>query len=686
MKTSYYSEIEGMVDFWDELGIEPNYDLNTDGVINGNLVEFKKLRSLDGGVPHHIEQLKRYLRAYNSSAKNIPSKSFLIYLNEREYIEIDNETWEQKSGQWKNPKHFKELFKNNNFIKGWIDEFSIVAYNNRFCLEKPKATKEDVKNEFMNPSILPIKPFNWDKQLKEEEHQGSIGWLHFNMNLLGNSLLKKQLGAFFTPDHCVKVSTQYIRNIIKDLNGKPYLILDRCAGTGNLERYLNADELKHLVVNTYDYTEWTTLKGLYDGRVMLIIPPTHEYRDSKGLLKNGDALSKEFNDYLLNFMKDWRKNNPNGVVIMIENPPFKADSGYLPNSGIVKSEVAENKTYIHKLMESKGIKNTKYIQNRFIWSAFNLYLEKGDHYILYSPIKYWKLHHIIDKEIKEAYLTNRGDYNTGDGGLPIIHWVNVDKNNSKIEFENTNGVSDENFIINKINNPIQELFNNIPEATSEIIAYHSCTSTDIMFGNINAQWTNYKIKDDYKGFAVDKNNILYHCPIFCAGKFDRAHTIQWFEAEVIMKSADKGLTYFKDKEFLKQCFIFTILNIQNRCKSNNDLINKSAFFQNTPCDKILKALTLNDDDNKLLKKWKDVLEEARNCDEFNPNWVYNYNQIENDMASLKIESGDYNKKGEPIMRPKYQELFDKVKYLSNELKSYYCKNILPKLYKYELLK
>ncbi|XQP55322.1 MAG: hypothetical protein ACOQNV_00935 [Mycoplasmoidaceae bacterium] len=687
MKRSYYSEIEGMVDFWDELGVTPNYDLNTDGVINGNLVEFKKLRHLDGGVPHHIAQLKRYLRAYNSAAKDIPSKSFLIYLNDGTYIEIDNETWEQKSGVWKNPKSFKEKFENNKFIKGWIDEYSIVAYNNRFCLEKPKATKEDVKNEFMNPTILPIHKFDWDKQIKTEEKQETIGWLHFNMNLLGNSLLKKQLGAFFTPDHCVKVSTEYIRNIIKSIGKKPYLIVDRCAGTGNLERYFNTEELKHLVVNTYDYTEWTTLKGLYDDRVMMIVPPTHEYRDEKGLLKNGDALSEEFDTFLRNFLNDWRKKNKNGVVIFLENPPFKADSGYLPKSGIVKSEVAENKTFIHKLMDSKGIKNAKYIQNRFIWSAFNLYLEKGDHYILYSPIKYWKLHHIMDKKIIAAYLSNRADYNTGAGGLPIIDWQNIDETNDSIVFENDNEITGVPFKIEKINKPVQELFDKIPASKSDdIIAYHSCTSTDIMFGNINAQWTNYKIKDDYKGFPIDKTNILYHCPIFCAGKFDRAHTIQWFEAEVIMKSADKGLAYYKDKEFLKQCFIFTILNIQNRCISSDTIKNQCAFGQKTKCDEILSTLILDDQDKKLLKRWQNVLEEAKNCEEYHKGWIYNYSQIENEMASKKVESGDYNKKGEPIMKPKYDELVDKIKYLADELKSYYCKKIMPKLYRYQLLK
>ena len=77
----------------------------------------------------------------------------------------------------------------------------------------------------------------------------------FQHEFIRKFIAKKQLGAFFTPDNCVKISTQYVRNAIKSIGNKPYLIVDRCAGTGNLERQLTSEELKHCVLNTYDYTE-----------------------------------------------------------------------------------------------------------------------------------------------------------------------------------------------------------------------------------------------------------------------------------------------------------------------------------------------------------------------------------------------------------------------------------------------
>lgn len=60
MLLSYNSEIQGMIDFWTELGLEPDYDLNTDGRFKGNLIEFK-LVFYD--LKKHKEQIKRYVEA-----------------------------------------------------------------------------------------------------------------------------------------------------------------------------------------------------------------------------------------------------------------------------------------------------------------------------------------------------------------------------------------------------------------------------------------------------------------------------------------------------------------------------------------------------------------------------------------------------------------------------------------------
>ena len=248
MLLKYNSEIEGMIDFWNEIGLDPDYELNTDGRYKGNLVEFKLVFS---DTAKHKEQIKRYVRAYNSSALPIPKYSYLISINEHKYIKIDNETGNEIiSGEYNDAYYFLDEFveQGDSYIKGWIDEFSIVAYNNKLCNDFKKVfkSKEDVKREFINPQHLYVKPFDWDAQIKKEENEpDNIGWLHFNMNMLGPSLLKKQLGAFFTPDKYVKISTEMVREAIRRVpDGNDYIILDRCAGTGNLERYLREDELR----------------------------------------------------------------------------------------------------------------------------------------------------------------------------------------------------------------------------------------------------------------------------------------------------------------------------------------------------------------------------------------------------------------------------------------------------------
>ena len=83
--------------------------------------------------------------------------------------------------------------------------------------------------------------------------------------------MKKKYGVFYTPDYAVEKSTTYLRNIISQLPDD-YVIVDRCCGTGNLEKFLTDEELSHCVLNTINYAEKTTLKGLYEGRVKAILP------------------------------------------------------------------------------------------------------------------------------------------------------------------------------------------------------------------------------------------------------------------------------------------------------------------------------------------------------------------------------------------------------------------------------
>jgi hypothetical protein len=102
-----------------------------------------------------------------------------------------------------------------------------------------------------------------------------------------------------------------------------------------------------------------------------------------------------------------------------------------------------------------------------------------------------------------------------------------------------------------------------------------------------------------------------------------------------MKSSDGGNKYLSDKEFIKRCFIFTCLNIQNRCYSDKNHNNHFTLYQKTLCDGILKKFKLDKFDKDLLNKWNEVLKEAKRCKEFKNTYKYGLCQIVKEIASLK---------------------------------------------------
>ncbi|MCR4661285.1 MAG: hypothetical protein K5765_04685 [Clostridia bacterium] len=697
MKAIYNSEIQGMIDFWNELGVVPDYELNTDGRYNGNLVEFKLVYS---DLFAHKEQIKRYIKSYNSAALPIPKYSYLISINERLYIKIDNETnVELEKGSWDLPDFFKSDFVSQTlYIKGWIDELSIVAYNNKLCQEYKKyfKSKEDVKNEFINPKFLNIEPFDWYKQIKQEELDSSnIGWLHFNMNMLGPSLLKKQLGAFFTPDRYVKIATEMVREAIRNVpEENDYIILDRCAGTGNLERFLHQDELAHCVLNTIDYTEWTTLKGLYDGRVKMIIPPTRKGIDiSTGLLTNGDALSEEFYNFCFHtgqmsifdqpfeeeskLLRSWLCDEKM-TIIMLENPPFVEPQGGAAQ-GKQTFQIKDAFLYQQMGKDTFDKKNAnRDSANLFIWSAFKYYLkDEHDSYILFSPIKYWKSQHIIDKKIISGYLCNREHFNATAGGISLIEWRNVNQKNEMLKLNSDLGerIIKKHYenplklmVDSKDQNPIAWLFNlsNVPKPD-------------------NGKLVNYvdpAYRKVQKPYALSEENILQMVPLWAANCYECE---DYTEVEVVMKSADGGNKYTGDTDFLLKCFLWGGITRKNKCYSDSSIKNEYCFLQLTRSDKVLTKFQLKNEDSELLESWRHVFECAKFKNEFHASKTYGLCQIDEDI-NVKIGSGQFNKKGEEIMVKKYLDLDESINQLKKTLKEYYHQYIKPKLFEYELLK
>ncbi|EIP3426965.1 hypothetical protein LSE82_005903, partial [Salmonella enterica] len=144
---------------------------------------------------------------------------------------------------------------------------------------------------------------------------------HYLMDKLNDFLLRKNLGAFYTPPLYAKKALELVRLAISRVpEGNDYIILDRCAGTGNLESYMTDEELSHTIVSTVEYYEYKVMQELLGSRVRGIIPPV-ENADTfnAGLVTGADALSREFiNNSLIREYVD----NPNVTIILFENPPY----------------------------------------------------------------------------------------------------------------------------------------------------------------------------------------------------------------------------------------------------------------------------------------------------------------------------------------------------------------------------
>ena len=367
----FNNEKEGQIEFYNLLnkinGSIPLYDDFTDGIIGGTILEFK-LR-IDN-INSVLLQAIKYLSKKRNNGKDIPSQILLVSLNdEKAYLYKSNDFLKDIEKQYvgsasinnnsyytdikpeiieysQNLKKIAEILESNEFIKINIDLYCVIGYANRFYSENPTKKKIDFFNELRDPKTLPIYP--WQGQ--EEDFK-------YIMDCLNDNQHKKELGAFYTPKEYVKLSTKLVRQAIKKIKeaNNDYIIVDRCAGTGNLEQfftdknvkditiqeldkyleeetielylkdknkvikminknfnlitmeelenyqtsisiydYLFDNELQHCIINTYELKEWVVLNSLIGDKVKMIIPPVENVKQNEDLVHGGDALSEYF--------------------------------------------------------------------------------------------------------------------------------------------------------------------------------------------------------------------------------------------------------------------------------------------------------------------------------------------------------------------------------------------------------
>lgn len=756
----YTTEREGQIEFYKTflprinplLNIEDILSDNNDGVLNGNLLEFK-LHVIDLNAV--LFQCIKYLSALRIKGKPIPANILIIDLNlhvvwvyhSAKYLSDIEKTY--FGGASKNNSGFisrnaeKELYYDNTidaeiiinllkekqYTKIHIDENCIVGWATSFYKEVPTARKEDFLGDDSgkHKTIGEIrKPTHFKNYIYKYTGQTNVRF-NYLMDKLNDALQKKNLGAFYTPKLYAQKSVELVRKAIQRVpDGNDYVIIDRCAGTGNLESCLTDDELSHCIVSTLEYYEYKVLQELLGAKVRHIIPPVESVETfNAGLVTGADALSKEFIEEKL--IKQYI-NNPKCTIILFENPPYAETTSIEHQKKGVGSKSSKWKSsYVISEMK-KEIKGSAIndLGNAFIWSAFKYYLRQpADSYIVYSPVKYWKAQHLINKEFLGGYAFNRRHFHTNiDACIMVAWWGNIDSAIKKIKLQsfdiNKEGKlhNDKLLAVKRIYTTYSEKlfdkrkFNDdknaivcgldgtehliskrlVPLYNKNIIGYMAVYSSG--FDNPDLHSTLISCgRYDGNGFYLRKDNYLEKLPMFCASRYI-TYNRAWTERSRIMKSADGADKYAKDvtsgklNQILLKCLLFTCLEMQNHMRTF--MGSDGRFYRNELClddtngETIaihdLKELNKRNKEQKLFDQWETVLRYAKKSEKYNSHLTYGVYQI---FAELNTSHKDETT-GEIIWEN--IELHSALIALKSLVKDYYNSEIVPFLFKYEFLK
>jgi len=441
---TYATEREGQFDFYEaylrlidnDIEIKDILTDNNDGVLKGNILEFKVMINDLNSV---LFQTVKYLSALRIKGKPVPKNILLISLNDSKAYLYDSEDYLgdieriYSGGASKNNKSFTcgepkkvmdfncnesdekkliDILREKKFIKINIDDNCIFGWAKKYYKEYPNARKSDfigdltgkniIIGEIRNPCrfIEYIYPYIGETNIKFD----------YLMDKLNDDMQKKTLGAFYTPDLYAQKSLELVRQAIQRVpEDNDYVIIDRCAGTGNLERGLTDEELSHCILSTYEYYEYKVLVELLGDKVRYVIPPT-EKKDTfdMGLVRGADALSEGFvnSPVIMEYI-----NNSKTTVILFENPPYAEVNGITRDNN--QKNPWKNSFVVKKMKEETDGTVTNDLGNAFIWSAFKYYLRQPtDSYIVYSPVKYWKVNHLINKKFLDGLAFNRKHFHT----------------------------------------------------------------------------------------------------------------------------------------------------------------------------------------------------------------------------------------------------------------------------------
>lgn len=613
--------------------VPENMDKNqSDGIIGNTIIECKLDENEGGGAKKAYQELYDIIpNRLKSRGEKIPYyriyielETFLVEVYDCHCILVEKFDW------YDNPEKFKKYFNN----KTETYEYDLLDENVDLV--------EVIQNIY--------KVFNINKKIDAYNHlsRGIVGWfkpfdiqknninrLILNNDKMNEKYVQKLEGAYFTPPRYIKFSTQYVLNAIEDSKKEgydDYVIVDRCAGCGNLESQFDESIYSHFILGTINDAE-TLTANIRFGEMATV--------------ETIDALSAKGVKFYKEKIKKYKEQNnvKKLAVIFLENPPYAQTNAN--KEGGIKSKYV--KTWVHKQMVNEGGED---LDEQFVFSAFKYY--DLYQYIHYGPIKIWKSRHLINKEIKNSYLCNKKYFNAGESAVALIRWTSVDKEYDEIHFKND---IDDDFVVKKVNKTISDLYENDGRENSICVveARNFSFASPRLTGSINDT-------GKYGNKWVNEEHLLYVLPLFCVcrdeyaerGKANPEDRVDYRVIDTLYKSSDLGKEYQKDQEFLQNCLLFALCTQLNQCSSECKIWEWGE-----------KNLVDSLKDSDIWKLYKELVSET------SINGLYNIEQFN------KLEYGKLWRE---------HNLYPKTAKLKELLRKFYNTNIRPKMYKYELLK
>lgn len=760
----YENELQGQVDFLQTYLPRIDSKLNisdvqrdySDGIVRGNIIEFKlSIENLNVVLFQTI----KYLSAMRVKGRSLPANILLVSLNSSiaylyhsvDYLKHIEKIYfgpaSRGNGSFVAGDPIEKLdfskpaeedrmigiLRTNEYTRIHIDENCIVGWASRYYREYPSETKasfigdETGQTRIIGEIRKPTRFYDYIHPYTGKSNEK----FRYLMDRLNDDLHKKNLGAFYTHPVYAEKSLELVRQAIKRVPaGNDYVIIDRCAGTGNLELGMTEEELSHTIVSTYEYYEYKVLSETLGDKVRHIIPPTEKTDTfNGGMVRGANALSM---DYVNNEIVRQYIDNPSCTIILFENPPYADTTSIEHQKKNAGKKSSEWKQYGVVKEMKKEVKGTALndLGNVFIWSAFKYYLRQPtDSYVVYSPVKYWKAQHLINKKFLDGFAFNRKHFHTNiAAAIMVALWSNEDDTSLDSFNIEAYDINTSNELVHEGKLPIKKIHTSfskqyydkrgfpndkmngiVCEATGlERLSKKTIRCAPIFNENIvgymvvytsgfdNPDLHSYIMvagKYDGNGFFLRNDNYLEKLPMFAASRYI-TYNRAWTERSRIMKSGDGSDRFHKDvkngkiNDFLLKCLLFTVLEPQNHMRefvgSDGRHYKNQLCLDNTNgvtlASKSLQSMKKNDNEEDLLSLMDKILSQAKKTSNYNPKYNYGLYQIKVELNTIHVDA----ETGDTI--PDYPELNGNIDTLANLVKEYYIKEIVPTLFEYEFLK